>query len=261
MGRLSGEVALITGGGAGIGAAVARRYVEEGASVVIIDRDRERAEKIATELGSAVSAIVGDVAEPQLAARAVETAVAHFGSLSILIGNAGIFDYHRRLARMSAAELTNGYRELFDANVLGQLLIAREAHDEIAKVKGCVIFTCSVASFRGGGGGALYTASKFAVRGLVMELAHEWAPAIRVNGVAPGGTRTKLSGLEALGSGSRTLDSDQRTVEAIGAATPLGFIAEPHHHTGLYVTLADRRDAAQVTGAVVVSDGGLLAAV
>lgn len=261
MGRLSGEVALVTGGGAGIGLAVVQRFVEEGARVVIVDRDRDRAVGLAAKIGGSARAVVGNVAETNLARRAVQTALTEFGSLSIVVGNAGVFDYHKRLAALSAVDVAAGYRELFDVNVLGQLLIAREAHAELAKARGCLIFTCSVASFRGGGGGALYTASKFAVRGLVMELAHEWAPEIRVNGVAPGGTRTKLSGIEALGSRSRALDADDRTVAAIGAATPLGFIAEPHHHAGLYVTLADRRDGAQVTGTVLVSDGGLLAGI
>jgi cis-3,4-dihydrophenanthrene-3,4-diol dehydrogenase len=77
--------------------------------------------------------------------------------------------------------------------------------------------------------------------------------------VAPGGTVTALSGLAALGSAERALEQDERIVQAVSSATPLGFAAAPEDHAGLYVLLASRENARSITGSVVVSDGGLLA--
>lgn len=259
MGWLDKEVAIITGGGSGIGRAVAERFVREGAALVLLDRDGERLRAIEAGLGGSCATMVGDASDPEAVASCVQLALERFGKLDIVVGNVGVFDWHKRADRMSAAELVAAFDELFATNVKSHLLIGREAYPHLKASKGSFILTCSTASFAGGGGGALYTASKFAVRGLVHQLACEWAPDVRVNAVAPGGTVTSLAGLEALGSTGREVRNEERIIEAIEAATPLGFAAAPEDHAGLYVLLASRENARGMTGSIVVSDGGLLA--
>lgn len=259
MGWLDGQVAIVTGGGSGIGRAVATRFVAEGAAVVALDRDPQRLTSLCEELGPNCTAVTGNADDPDVVARCVQRAINQFGKLDTVVANVGVFDWHKRLDRMSSAEIVKAYQEIFAINVGSHLLVAREAYPHLKAAGGSLILTCSTASFRGGGGGSLYTASKFAVRGLVYQLAHEWAPDIRVNGVAPGGTVTALAGLEALGSDKREIGSDDRILAAVGAATPLGFAAEPEDHAGVYVLLASPKNARGMTGSVIVSDGGLLA--
>jgi cis-2,3-dihydrobiphenyl-2,3-diol dehydrogenase len=105
-------------------------------------------------------------------------------------------------------------------------------------------------------GGAVYTASKHAVVGLVEQLAFELAPHVRVNGVAPGFMRTDIRGPEALGLADRTLASMPDLDELARAVLPLRFLPDPSDYTGHYVQLASRANAAATTGVVVDCDGG-----
>jgi NAD(P)-dependent dehydrogenase (short-subunit alcohol dehydrogenase family) len=260
-GELVGRVALVTGAGAGIGEAVARRFVAEGAMVVAVDRSAVRLEALAAELSDSLFPLAGDVTAYEVNRMAVEAALSRFGRLDVLVGNAGVFDWGRRLERIEPPALDSAFDQVFGVNVKAQLFAARAAAGALRETGGCAIFTCSNASFRAGGGGCLYTASKFALRGLVLQLSKEWAPQVRVNGVAPGGTATRLSGVPALKSDARELAEDAGLLAAIERATPLGFVARPKDHAGLYVTLASARQSPAVTGAVFVSDGGLTASV
>src|SRR5207237_677507 len=121
--------------------------------------------------------------------RAVAETARAFGRLDIFVGNAGIFDVYASFAELDPEKLGQAYDELFAVNVKGCLYGAKAALPELKKVQGCMVFTASVAGLNSGGGGAIYTASKHAVVGLIRELAVELAPDIRVNGVAPGRPR------------------------------------------------------------------------
>jgi NAD(P)-dependent dehydrogenase (short-subunit alcohol dehydrogenase family) len=122
-----------------------------------------------------------------------------------------------------------------------------------------MIFTASVAGLNSGGGGALYTASKHAVVGLIRELAVELAPGIRVNGVAPGGTMTDLRGLVTLGNDDRSQFADPAIEDRLRAGNPLRLALLPDDLAGAYVFLASRRDARGITGTILTVDaGGLL---
>jgi NAD(P)-dependent dehydrogenase (short-subunit alcohol dehydrogenase family) len=158
---------------------------------------------------------------------------------------------------MAPEELSTAFREVMDTNVLGFLLGARAAIPEVRRTGGTLIFTASSSSTFAGGGGVLYVASKHAVGGLVKQLAHELAPEIRVNAVAPGATRTLLSGVEQLDSQSRRLADEPDLLNAIERTVPLGFVSEPEDHSGIYVMLADPRDSRFMTGVMIASDGGL----
>ena len=120
-----------------------------------------------------------------------------------------------------------------------------------------MIVTGSHACFLSGGGGALYTASKFALRGLVMQLAKEFAPDVRVNGVAPGATDTGISGPVALGQDAREMNADPARMAIMAGHMPLGRIAQPEEHAAPYVLLAARQESGYLTGAILACDGGL----
>lgn len=256
MGQLEGQVALITGGGSGIGAAVVARYLEEGAKVGVLVRDQAQADTVSrTHKGVAIT--IGDVRSLEDNDKAVAATVAAHGKLDIFVGNAGIWDFMASLAGTPREQLGAMCDEIFNINVKGYLLGARAALDELRKTKGCMIFTASTSSYFTGGGGPVYVAAKHAVLGLIRQLAHELAPDIRVNGVAPGGTMTPLTGSTAAGQGNMHMSAMPGMDAMIGKGTPLGFAAQPENHAGHYVLLASRRDGAYTTGTVIMSDGGV----
>ena len=113
MGWLENKVALVTGGASGLGRAIVERFVEEGASVAILDRARERSEELAKRLGERVAAIVGDVTVLADNQRAVAETVQRFGRLDCFVGNAGIWDFSISLAALPDDRIGTAFDELF----------------------------------------------------------------------------------------------------------------------------------------------------
>ncbi|MEU6506973.1 3-(cis-5,6-dihydroxycyclohexa-1,3-dien-1-yl)propanoate dehydrogenase [Streptomyces sp. NPDC046942] len=265
MGWLEGEVALITGGGSGIGRAVALRYLAEGASVAVLGRGAAQLEEVvaaAGDLSDRVLPLTGDVRSPDDLHRAVDATVKRFGKLDILVPNAGIWDYHRSVTKLDGKELSEAFDEVFGINVKGYVLAVEAAWRELVATRGSIVMTLSNASFHTDGGGPLYTASKHACLGLLRQFAYELAPKVRVNGVATGGMRTKLRGPESLGLQDRTLAASFAKNEASGQEQqpliPLyDSSVEPEDFTGPYVLLASRANSGTVTGAVIPADGGI----
>lgn len=265
MGWLEGDVALITGGGSGIGRAVALRYLAEGAYVAVMGRTAEQLAEVvsaAGELGDRVLPVTGDVRSPDDLHRAVDTTIAKFGKLDILVPNAGIWDYHRSVARLDGKELSEAFDEIFGINVKGYVLAVEAAWQELVATRGSIVMTLSNASFHTDGGGSLYTASKHACLGLLRQFAYELAPKVRVNGVAVGGMRTQLRGPQSLGLQNRTLAASFAKNEASGTEQPpliplYDSSVEPEDFTGPYVLLASRANSGTVTGAVIPADGGI----
>ena len=255
MGWLDGQVALVTGGGSGIGQAIVTRFIEEGARVGVMDRVTARVDKLQADFGKSVVALGGDVVRLDDNKRAVATTVDAFGRLDIFVGNAGVFDRALPLADIPEDQLSAACDELFGVNVKGCLLGAKAALPELQKTSGCMIFTASVAGMNSGGGGAIYTASKHAVIGLIRQLAVELGPRIRVNGVAPGGTRTDLRGLAVLHQDDRSHFGDPGVEERMRANNPLNMMLEPDDLAGAYVFLASP-SARGITGTVVTVDAG-----
>jgi 2,3-dihydroxy-2,3-dihydrophenylpropionate dehydrogenase len=255
-GRLAGKVALVTGGAGGIGRAVVEGFVREGARAVVIDLSEPGLASLRAELGEAVRTVTGDVREGATHERAVATCLEAFGRLDVLVPNAGILDGFLGLQDIPPEALEAGFREIFDVNVKGYLLAVKAALHPLRRARGCVVCTASVASFHPAGGGPLYTASKHAVLGLVRQLAHELAPEIRVNAVAPGGTMTELATAPSLrGLGDRRGGPEARRAR-IAQRAPLGMAQEPGDHVGAYLLLASDESRA-MTGTVIASDGGI----
>lgn len=267
-GWLTGDVALITGAGSGIGQAIALRYLDEGAKgVVIFGRDMERLRSTIEAAGNRadrILAVTGDVRSVDDLHNAVDQAVGRFGKLDILVPNAGIWDFNRSLAKSSPEEIEAIYNELFDINVKGYLLACSVAWPELVKSEGNIVMTLSNASFYSAGGGPVYTAAKHAVRGLVTQLAYELAPKVRVNGVAIGGLRTDLRGPESVGMKERSIEGGFTKRESRGEDIaqnmwiPLhNASVDPADSTGPFVMFASRQNAGMVTGAILNADGGM----
>jgi NAD(P)-dependent dehydrogenase (short-subunit alcohol dehydrogenase family) len=149
------------------------------------------------------------------------------------------------------------FEEIFDVNVRSTLLAVRAAVPALRRSRGSIVVTGSSSSFYPGRGGILYVASKFALRGVVVQLAHELAPEVRVNGVAPGGTvETDLRGLRSLGQFEQRLEDRPGRAEALRERTPLSVALTSAEHAAAYVYLASDR-ASGLTGELLRSDGGL----
>lgn len=257
MGWLNERTAIITGGGSGLGRALVERFITEGASVGVLERNRDKAESLRHEWGSRIQVVVGDVTSYADNAAIVSETVAKFGRLDTFISNAGVWDYSRSLAEMDPAEISAAFDEMFDINVKGCLLGAKAALQELLKSRGSVIATISNAGFYTGGGGPMYTASKHALVGVVRQLAYEFAPKVRVNAVAPGGMLTELGGLAATGSANHKLNQIENFEELVASVTPLAMAPAPCDYCGPYVLLASEQNSGPMTGVVINTDGGL----
>jgi 2,3-dihydroxy-2,3-dihydrophenylpropionate dehydrogenase len=251
--RLAGKVVICTGGGSGIGRAAVEAFVAEGANVAVLEIDQAKCDG----LGEGVVALAGDATAAEANAALVDTALRRWGRIDVVVTFVGVFDLYTRLLDIDHDAFDATFSEVFDLNVKSPLLTARAALPALREAGGSLIFTLSSSSFYAGRGGALYVGSKFALRGIVTQLAHEEAPAVRVNGVAPGGTvGTDLRGPRSLGlDGSRLADRPGREDE-LRARTPLHVALTGADHAGAYVFLA-ADESRGMTGEILRSDGGL----
>ncbi|TXL62766.1 SDR family oxidoreductase [Aeromicrobium terrae] len=190
MGRVDGKVALITGGARNIGAASARMLVAEGARVVLGDIVDDEGAALADELGDAARYVHLDVRSEDDWTRAVELAVAEFGSLNVLFNNAGIFN-GGKLQRYPVEQ----WQEILDINLTGAFLGCKAVADAmIAADGGSIINNSSIEGLRGTAWAHGYVTSKWALRGLTKSVAIELAPhGIRVNSIHPGRIRNELT--------------------------------------------------------------------
>lgn len=251
----AGPAVLLTGGGSGIGRAVTDRFVADGARVTVLERSEAGAERLRAAHGDAVSVLVGDATDAGTLARAVETAAID-GGLDNLTCCVGVFDQYASARELSAPDLEQAAGEIWRLNVLSALLAANAAYQALRARRGSVTLTLSESAFGPIGGGVLYGSSKWALRGVVTHLAADFAPEVRVNGVAPGGTGgTRTAGLASLGQ-DRTADQIEGRDARIAAGNLLGRAAQPEDHAGAYAYLADSASSGIVTGTIITTDGG-----
>lgn len=192
--RLEGKVAVVTGAAAGIGRAIARRYTEEGARVVLADINEAKLAKTAeqlTEAGADVKIAVTDVSDKAQIEAMIAAATEGYGQLDILVNNAGVLD--------GLTPIHSTTDELWDTilaiNLTGPFYAMRLAIAHfLENGGGAIVNTCSAASVRGGRGGAAYTASKHGLLGLTRNVAWYYGPQkIRCNGIAPGAIKTGMA--------------------------------------------------------------------
>ena len=255
-GWLEGKRALVVGAGSGIGRAVVAAFGAEGANVAVLERDPHKCDALRQQL-PAVPVVEGDATTREANDRAVAAAVDAFGGLDTLVNCVGVFDFYRGVGDIDADALPDAFDEMFRTNVLSHLQSVKAAIPALRSATGSsIVLTESASSFYPGRGGVLYVSSKFAVRGLVSALAHELAPDIRVNGVAPGGTlNTDLRGLSSLRLDETRLDDSPDRARDVAARTPLHVALTGEDHAHSYVFLASQRSRG-ITGETVRPDGG-----
>jgi meso-butanediol dehydrogenase / (S,S)-butanediol dehydrogenase / diacetyl reductase len=242
MSRFANKVALITGGGTGIGKAVAQALVAEGAKVVVTGRREEPLKQLAAEYPDSVSYVTADVAEKGGPAKAVAHAVETFGGLDLLVNNAGV-GVLGPLVELDddALRLASG------VNVEGVLIATREAIPHLAKSGGSVVNISSTMSQTSMPGAAAYSGSKAAVDRITAALAVELGPqGIRVNSVAPGLTQTEMLN-----------DAPEEMIQGMVAQTPLGRIGQVDDIAKAVLFMASD-DASWITGQVLQASGGLM---
>lgn len=245
--QMQGKVAVVTGAASGIGEAVVRRYLAEGARVVGLDRTPSAGAEPGG--GGNHVGLTGDVRSAADNRGTVQRALDQFGRLDILVANAGVYDNRRSLRSFTGDDLDAAFGELFDVNVKGCMQSALAATEALVASRGCIIFTSSISGNQAGFGGALYVAAKHAVNGLTRQLALELAPQVRVNAVAPGYVPTGLRGLESLAQAS---GAGAPTVEQM----PLQVFGTPDDYAWAYVFLASDACSRIATGTVLALDGG-----
>lgn len=242
---LKGKIAIVTGGTRGIGFAIVREFLKEGATVALCGSRVETAQKAVDELKAEnaawnVEGIYPDLTDYNSVKQAFDSIAAKYGRIDILVNNAGI----------SAKEPITSYtQEMFektmDVNVLSVYNCSRAVADGMkAQKSGCILNTSSMVSLYGQPSGIAYPTSKFAVNGFTLSLARELAPfGIRVNAVAPGVTNTDM--VKAL---------PPQYIEPLLKTIPLHRIGEPEDVANAFVFLASEK-ASYITGVVLSVDG------
>jgi 3-oxoacyl-[acyl-carrier protein] reductase len=242
-GRFDGKAALITGASRGIGLAIARRLVADGARVCLTARTKQSLDEAVAQLGGPEHAIgvSGHSDDPEHRADAVARAVAAFGSLDFLVNNAGVNPVYGRLVE---ADL-DAARKVFEVNVIATLGWVQQACRGGLGAGGAIVNVASVAGLRPAPKIGLYGASKAMLIHLTGQLAVELGPGIRVNAIAPAVVKTRFAA--ALYEGRE---------EQVARAYPLKRLGMPDDVSGAVAFLLSD-DAAWLTGHTVVIDGGL----
>ena len=243
---LKSKTAVVTGGTRGIGLAIAKKYLENGANVAVAGSRQETVDKALAalaEYGDRVMGIWPDLCDPEAVANAFASVKERFGSLDILANNAGVS------SRTSLYDYTiEEFSKIVDVNLKG-VFVCAQAAARIMKAQGggVIINTSSMVAEYGQPAGCGYPATKFAVNGLTRSLARELAKDhIRVNAVAPGVTKTDM--VEAL---------PKEMVERISAGIPLGRVGEPEDVANAFLYLASDL-ASYVTGVTLRVDGAAM---
>ncbi len=248
-GRLDGKVALITGGASGIGAGTARRFVAEGARVVLADLQDAAGAALADELGDAAAFVHTDVTVEDDLAGAVDHAVEHFGRLDVMFNNAGVGGVIGRIADTP----TDGWDHTVAILLRGVFLGTKHAaRVMVPQRSGSIISTSSTAGILGGLGPHCYTACKHAVIGLTKSVASELAASgIRVNAISPGSTVTAMT--SAVISGDHLATDAAAASIASGSALGIAGFPEDIANAALYLASDEAR---YVTGHTLVVDAG-----
>jgi len=247
---VAGRVVVITGGGTGIGAAIAERFAGEGAHVVVVGRRIEPLKAVAASVGA--MPVVADAADTASARAAVKTVLDHFGRIDVLVANAGGHGF----AAVGDTD-DDAWQSSLTANLTTAFTMARESLPALIEAKGQIVVVSSLAGLFAGPSVAGYTVGKHALIGLTRSLARDYgAHGVRVNAICPGWVQTPMADAEMdefsekAGIGAR--EDAYRTVTA---DVPLGRAALPSEIASVARFLGSA-ESSYMTGAVLVVDGG-----
>ena len=251
--RLEGKVALITGGGQGIGAAIAERFVADGAKICITGRTREKLEKVAGSLpAGSVATCAGDVTSDEDAKRMVDTTLAFGGKVDVLVNNAAI-DPGGSVTQLDPAL----WRKVIETNLTGPFLLMKATLPHMMKLGGgSIINMASLGGLRCLPGMPAYASSKAGLIMLTQQAALDYGPhKVRCNVVCPGATRTAMIE-HSLGGLKEKLGKDlEGVLSLVMSMVPLRRMADPKEITGVCSYLASD-DSTFMTGSVLLIDGG-----
>lgn len=251
MDRLHDKVAVITGGAGGIGLAAATLFAAEGASVLLVDLDRQALEAAVAGTGSnRVSYFVGDVTRAADNEAMIACASERYGGVDVLLANAGIEGDVKPITEYDEAR----FDQVIGVNVKGVFLGLKSAIPAMqARGGGSIVITSSVAGVKGGPGLSAYVTSKHAVIGLMRSAARECAPMnIRVNTVNPSPVETRM--MRSLEEGILP-GAAETAKQSIAASIPMQRYGTPEEIARVMLFLASD-DSAWVTGSVYMADGG-----
>jgi meso-butanediol dehydrogenase/(S,S)-butanediol dehydrogenase/diacetyl reductase len=246
MNRFNEKTVLVTGAASGIGLAAARRFLDEGARVVMLDIDEDSLKKAAAELPQdRILVQVGDTADRQTATAAVKAAIERFGGLHILVNNAGM---------ATEGDITQTSEEDFErvmaVNVAGYFHMAKAAMPELVKTRGSIVMTSSVSGLGGDWNLFAYNTSKGAVSNMVRAMAMDAAKdGVRVNAVNPSFTKTGMT---------EDMVSNPELVAKFQERMPLGAPEDAEGVAAAMAFLASE-DARLITGVNLPVDAGLMA--
>ncbi|MBT8252052.1 MAG: SDR family oxidoreductase [Nitrosopumilus sp.] len=242
--KISGKIALVTGGSRGIGYAIAKILSENGASVVITAKNPERLKKSVSEISNSIG-IVADVRKSKDVRNVISKAIKKFGKIDILVNNAGIFPRIKQLHEIDEKD----WEEVLDVNLTGQFRFTKETIPYLQKTSGCIINISSDAGLKAYQGFNVdaYSASKAALIVLTKCWALEYAKdKIRVNCICPGVVDTDMT---------KPFLKTQSDREFMNNEHPIGRIGKPEEIARAVMYLASD-DASWTTGAILTVDGG-----
>lgn len=246
MGQLAGKTAVITGGGRGLGSAIATTLATEGAHVVVVDRNQEAANEVVAQIeraGGAASAAILDIGDrPAVMAFGAKMVEKH-GKIDVLVNNAGVAPR----IRPADEDQMEKWQHVININLTGQWDITVALLPALKHEGASVIFVSSIAGFTAPRSSAAYGATKAAVRSLVQYFARELGPTGgRANGLAPGRIKSDLMTV--------TGQAGEKFLQRL----PLGRVGETHEIAGPALFLASDMSS-YVTGVTIPVDGGYLA--
>lgn len=242
--KLTGKVALVTGGSRGIGFAIAKILSDNGASVVITSKNSEKIKQAEAKISNSFG-ITCDIKKKNEVQNVLEQTIKKFGKLDILVNNAGIFPKIKLLHEIEEEE----WNEVLDVNLTGQFRFTKEAIPHLQKTSGCIINISSDAGLKAyqGFNADAYSASKAALIVLTKCWALEYAKnKIRVNCICPGVVDTDMT---------KPFLKNQKDIEFMNNEHPLGRIGQPEE-IGKSVLYFASDDALWITGAILTVDGG-----
>lgn len=231
---------LVTGGASGIGAAIARRFLQDGARVAVLDQDQEALARFASDVPGVELLLHADVGDEESVQAAFATSDVAWGGLDVVCNNAGI-----SIRRPFVDTPLEEWERTLRVNLTGAFLVAREAARRMVTGGGVLINTASVSGMVGMPGYAAYNVSKAGVIALTKTLALELAPRVRVNAICPGYVLTPMQRAEY---------SERQLVEQ-AETLPLKRLGSPEEIAAMCAYLASD-DAGFVTGQALVIDGG-----